>query len=225
LIGVAVKGADRAAKKVAEAAASVKKSAETAMREAVKLVTRNLKERMTGKDRRHPFWGKVGADGHSLSARSGKTRASLTAGTRIYWQGKSVIGVVGSAEKSLKLHEDGGTIGPTKGQYLRIPTKMAQTPAGVDRWAGRSARDIPGTFLVRAGAGKKSKLWVVRAIGGSYSGIGPANVKRMDFLYLLVRSVNIRPRKLFQKTMEVTQTPVREITRAHVTQIVNKANS
>ena len=50
------------------------------------------------------------------------------------------------------LQEYGGTVRPTKGQWLAIPVGPALTPSGVARYA--TARDVPGlTFIHREGAG------------------------------------------------------------------------
>jgi len=216
MIGVSVKGAGKALRNLAAAPKSLRLETEGAMRRSVLLVRRMLSTEMTAPENRDAFWGKKGASGNGLSTRSGKTRASLTAGTRIYRNGRTLVGVVGSAEKHLKLHEDGGTVhGTSPRGYLRIPTAAAQTAAGVDRFAGKSIKDIPGAFLHRT---KQGRLWAVRPRGGPRSG-------RIEFLYLLLKTVRMRPRRIFARTRDTSRPQVVEITRGAIRTVVQKANA
>jgi hypothetical protein len=213
MIGVSVKGAEKALRNIAGAAKSVRVESERAMRASVLLVRRMLALEMTGSENRDAFWGKKGAAGNKLSVRSGKTRASLAPGTRVYRTGSTLVGVVGSAEKHLVLHEDGGLIhGTSPKGYLRIPTRAAQTPAGVDRYAGRSIRDIPGAFLLKSKAGNH---WAaIRKAGGTLS-----------LLYLLKKSARIRPRRIFARTRDSARPQVLELTRGAIRTVVQKANA
>jgi len=213
MIGVSVKGAEKALRNLTGVTKNVRLESERSMARSVVLVRRMLAAEMTAPENRDAFWGKKGASGNGLSVRSGKTRASLTPGTRIYRNGATLIGVVGSAEKHLKLHEDGGVIrGTSPKGYLRIPTRAAQTAAGVDRYAGRSIRDIPGSFLFKSRAGN---LWAAIRRGS-----GP-----LELLYLLKKSARMRPRRIFARTRDNSRPKVVEITRGAIRTVVQKANA
>lgn len=212
MIGVAVKGAERVSAKLRTASDDVRRGAESSMRQATLIVRRRLTLELTGPETRHAFWGKVGSRGNKLSVRSGKTRASLTPGTRVFRSGTTLVGVVGSAEKHLRLHEDGATIsGSSPKGYLRIPTGAAQTAAGVDRWAGRSIRDIPGAFLFKS---KRGNLWAAVRRGGS-----------LVLLYLLKKIARMRARKIFARTRDASREDVKRVTNDTVSATVRKANS
>ena len=213
MIGVSVKGAEKAVRNLAGVPKNVRLESERSMRASVLLVRRMLAFEMTAPENRDAFWGKRGASGNGLSVRSGKTRASLSPGTRIYRAGAALVGVVGSAEKHLKLHEDGGVIrGTSPRGYLRIPTAAAQTAAGVDRYAGKSIRDIPGSFLFKSRAGN---LWAAIRRGS-----GP-----LELLYLLKKSARMRPRRIFARTRDNSRPKVVEITRGAIRTVVQKANA
>jgi len=214
MIGVSVRGAAKTLRNLAGAAKNVRLESERAMARSVVLVRRMLTLEMTAPENRDAFWGKKGASGNGLSVRSGKTRASLTPGTRIYRNGAALIGVVGSAEKHLKLHEDGGVLrGTSPKGYLRIPTAAAQTAAGVDRWAGRSIRDIPGAFLFKSQAGN---LWAALHRGKG---------SPLELLYLLKKSARMRPRRIFARTRDASRPQVIELTRGAIRTVVQKANA
>lgn len=216
MIGLAVSGIEKVQGNLKRAAAEAKAATEAAMKRATIIVGRNLREELTAPESRDAFWGKVGARGLGLSRRSGKTAASITAGTRVYRVGESVVGVVGSAERHLKLHEDGGTVsGSSPKGYHRIPTAMAQTAAGVDRNAGRSIKGMPGVFLIRT---SKGKLWAVRQAGGKRS-------SRMEFLYLFVKSVKYKARHIFARMATKSQPEVSRVTKDQVAAVVRKANT
>jgi hypothetical protein len=212
MIGVSVKGAQKAVRNMAGAAKNVAVESRRAMVKSVALVRRLLTTELTAPESRDAFWGKVGAKGSGLSVRSGKTRASLSAGTRIYQNGATLIGVVGSAEKHLRLHEDGGTISGTSPKgYLRIPTAAAQTGAGVDRYAGRSIKDIAGAFLFKS---KRGNLWAAIRRG-----------KSLTLLYLLKKSAYMKPRRIFARTRDSSRPQVLELTRGAIRTVVQKANA
>jgi len=208
VIGVSVKGAELAAKRLAQAAADVRVNGERDMRASTLLIRTMLSAEMTAPEQRDAFWGKKGGT-PGISVRSGKTRASLTPGTLVYRTGTTVVGVVGSGEKHLALLETGGTI--SSGRYLRVPTALAQTPAGVDRYAGQSIRDIPGAFLLRT---KTGRLWAARRRRGG----------AVELLYLLVRSVKIRGRGIFGRVATLASPEVKAITGRSLEAVVRKAN-
>jgi hypothetical protein len=212
VIGVAVRGAERVMGRLAQAAKDMHAETDRSMRLAVLAVRRRLTLELTGAEVRDGFWGRKGAPGDKLSARSGRTRASLTPGTRIYRVGNLVTGVVGSGQKHLRLHEDGGTISGTSPKgYLRIPTAAAQTGAGVDRYAGRSIKSISGAFLLRSKAGN---LWAAIKRG-----------KSLVLLYLLKKQARMRPRRIFARVRDESRPQVLELTQGRVTAVVRKANA
>ncbi len=168
-----------------------------AMSVAVVMVEADLKTNsFTGKRGSDPFWGVTGAAGDALGVRSGHTRRSIVSRVFTLGAGAVVTGTVGSPLKYMKLHEEGGTVHGKP--WLRIPTKTMQTPAGVDRMAGRSIRSITEAFLLKSKAGK---LWsVIRDRAG-----------QLVFLYLLVRSVRMRARRPFKASLDRTRTKVRAL--------------
>lgn len=214
MIGVAVSGAEKVLANLNRAVAEVRSQGETAMRAATKFVGHLLYLELTGAESRDPFWGKVGSKGMGLSVRSDKTRASLTPGTRVYREGTTVVGVIGSAEPHLKLHEDGATVSGTSPKgYLRIPTAAAQMHSGVDRYTGIGARDIPGAFILKS---KTGNLWI--AIRKGKRGV-------LTLLYLLKKSVTLRPRHIFARVRDQAQPEVVKITDETISAIVRKANT
>lgn len=165
-----------------------------------------LKRLMTGQKRKDPFWGVMGATTlDSLAVRSGHTRASVVATGRVYLSGNTLSTFVGTPAEHMKTLEDGGTVRPTSGKFLRIPTAAMQTPSGVDRLMGRSARTIAGAFIYPTKAqvasdkfrGNKGLRWL--AIGGRDG--------RLTLLYLLKESVTIKAHHLF-RTMNQRVQPV-----------------
>lgn len=156
------------------------------------LLERDVKQKsLTGAKGSHPIWGVTGASGDALGARSGDTRRRVV--RRVFEALGSVIGVVGSPDPKVKLHEHGGVISGRP--LLRIPTRRAQTGAGVDRWLGVSARDIPNAFLFRA---RNRGLWIAtrEPAGG------------LQLLYKLVPRVVLRARKMFTRALERRAAPI-----------------
>jgi hypothetical protein len=212
VIGLSVTGADRAARNLARAKARVLTAQEAGVRRSTLMIERALKLEMTQAAEMDAFWGKKGSAGDGLSARTGRTRASVTGGGTSLRVGDRVVGAVGSKEKHLKLHESGGTVRGTSPQgYARVPTAAAQTGAGVDRWAGMSIRDIPGAFLMRSATGR---LWAAMGAGN-----------RLRFLYLLVKSVTLKPRHIFERVKRQNEPRVVELMRSEVAVVVREANS
>lgn len=213
MIGVTVKGAQAVAAKLKAAETELRAAQDRGVALASAQVERALKTELTGAERRDVFWGRLGAAGNQLGVRSGHTRQSITGGGKVYRVGHLVTAAVGSAEKHLKLHEDGGTVkGTSPKGFARIPTAAAQTGAGVDRWLGTSIRNIPGAFLVRTMAGR---LWAAMR-----NGKGP-----VVLLYLLVRQTLHRPRKIFARTAEAQKPVVDKLIGAQIAVAVAKANA
>lgn len=210
MIGVSVKGAERAAANLKAAQQGVRDAQLAGTRRATVLVERALKREMTQPGVADAFWGKKGSAGDGLAVRSGRTRASVSGAA--YRVGERVTGVVGSKEKHLKLHEDGGVVrGTSPKGYARIPTAAALTQAGVDRNAGQSIRAIPGAFLFTS---KSGRLWAAVRTN-----------RRLVLLYLLVKSVTLRARNIFSRIARSETPRVVEALRSEVALSVQRANS
>lgn len=169
----------------------------------------HVSNRTAGSD---PFWGpKSPAAGPWMRSRSGQTRGRIVEGP-VLKTAKGYQVAVGSPDAHMALHEVGGAIAGR--QFLRIPTSAALTAGGIDRFKGMSARDIPDSFLVRTKAGR---LWVAREVGGK-------NSRRVEFLYLLKRSVTLRPRGIFAAVAKEMSDWMSKEGRQLVTQVVRQAN-
>lgn len=212
MIGVSVQGADRVRANLARGSSRLRSGQEAGVKRASILVSRLLREEMTQDAVSDPFWGKRNSGGDGLSVRTGHTRASVTGGGTIFRVGTSVMAAVGSAMKHLLDHERGGTFsGSSPRGFHRIPTAAAQTAAGADKYAGRSILDIQGSFLMRSLGGR---LWA--AIN---------NGKRaVTLLYLLVRSITLKPRRLFARTSAKAAPQVVGGLRLEVSAAVAEAN-
>ena len=238
MIGMTVTGAERVAANLKGASAGAPGAQERGVRRGVSLIERALKREMSKAGEMDAFWGKQGAAGNGLAARTGRTLASITGS--VFKVAERVVGAVGSKAPHLKLHEDGATVqGTSPGGYHRIATAAAKTGAGVDRNTGRSIRDIPGSFLFRSA---KGSLWAaVRTFGSGAKQIS-GKVRRAAFfgaqaalvgatkgglvlLYLLVKSVTLRPRSIFARVRREQERPVVEAVRAEVSLVVQKANT
>lgn len=92
--------------------------------------------------------------------------------------------------------ELGGLILP-KGQYLRIPTELAKTANGVDRYAGKSLREVPGFVFIKP-KGKNPFLARIEELKALQKGEGP------KAWYWLVPSVNLPARPWFKAAVEST---------------------
>jgi len=146
------------------------------VRLAVAIVRREWYELLSGVPGSHPFWGRTGSKPPKLGVRSSGTRDRLGNG-RVFGVGNLVIGTVGHPDQHVADMEKGGER-VFSGVMGRIPTALMQTPAGVDRNAGRSIRGaIPGSFVFKS---KRGALWVARRAG-----------TRLELLYMLVRRVKI----------------------------------
>jgi hypothetical protein len=211
MIGVTVAGVEHVRGNLARARTGVRTAQERGVARASVLVSRMLREELTGQAGSHAFWGKTGAKDGKLAVRTGHTRASITPGGNVIRVGDNVVAAVGSGSESLKRHEAGGTFrGTSPGGYFRVPTREAQTAAGVDRWMGMSIRNIPGAFLLRTHAGR---LWAA---------VGTKN--RLTLLYLLVKSITLAPRRIFQRTRTKAQPQCAALVGNAVSLVVREAN-
>lgn len=209
MIGVSVISPEKVVESLLLSGKRVMSATEAGVRRSTALIERALKQEMTGPKREDAFWGVTGATTQGLTVRSGRTRASVTGGGTSLRHGDEVIGAVGSGEAHLKRLEDGGTFaGTSPAGFARIPTAAAQTPSGVERpeFAGRSLREVQDVFLIRT---KTGRLWAARNAGGARS-------QRVDLLYLLVRSVTIKPHKVFERTRIAKTAEVNAIIAAEV---------
>jgi len=124
------------------------------------------------------------ASGGVIKVRSGFTRSSIN------WNfnKRELAGKVGSHAKHMRQIEHGGTIKPKRVAFLTIPLPAAQTAAGVTR---KPITEYDGFFR----RSKQGNLLF-------FEDKGDGNIQPM---FLLVRSVTQKPKKLFQKTLEKTQ--------------------
>jgi len=216
MIGVSVRGIETTQRNLARAGQELRGAQERGVSKASKLVSIELKQELTSPAASSPFWGRIGSTGSGLSVRSGLTRASITGGGRIFRSNDIVTSAVGSAQKHLKDHEDGGVFpGRSPKGFARVPTAAAQTAAGVDRYAGQSIRDIPGSFLLRS---KTGRLWAARNAGGR-------NSARVELLYLLVKSVRLKPKHIFGRVADRSRPKVVQLIGAEASLVVGRANS
>jgi len=209
VIGVAARGADRVARVLRTAGQDLRTTQETIVRVAGAIVHRKVVERMSDPGTSHPFWGRGGGIGDRLAARSGGSRARITPGTQVYRVGDTVSTVVGSPDQHIGFLEEGGTVYGRP--YLRVPTAAAKTAQGVDRFAGRSIREIAGAFLQRS---RRGILWAMRAVGG----------RAVELLYMLVRSVRIRGRHVFARARADAEPEIARVSNGAVAAVVRKAN-
>ena len=182
------------------------------MERAVRMVEADLKKNsFTGKKGNDAFWGVTGATGDALGVRTGHTRRSIVARTFVGSAGTSVTGTIGSPLPQMKLHEEGGTIHGKP--WLRVPTKIMQTPAGVDVLTGRSARTLPNTTVIKSKAGNP---WIVE-VGTARSKLAQEFQGFPLMLYMLVKSVKMRARRPFAKCIERMRPKVRALFSGRVT--------
>lgn len=178
-------------------------------------VRKSVREKMSLPGTRHPFWGRIGS-AEGLMVRTGKTRASITPAFRPLRIGNRVTAVVGSPDQHVLDLEEGGTVSAGAG-WFRIPTRDAQTAAGVDRWAGMSIRNIPGAHLYRNPI--THKLWAYQAEPGAL-GTG-----RHRLLYLLTKTVTRKGRHIFARAAVDSQPDVVAAMGREITLAVQKANT
>jgi len=169
----------------------------SAMEQAVRLTEADLKRNsLSGRKGRDAFWGVTGASGDELGVRSGHMRRSIAAHVFTGMGGLHVTGVVGSPLKQMRIHEEGGTIHGKP--WLRIPTRVMQTSAGLDRNAGRSITTIPNTTIIKSRAGNP---WVVE-VGTARSRLAQEIQGFPLMLYLLKAFVKMRARRPFKRCLD-----------------------
>lgn len=186
---------------------------EKAMRQASLELRAALGRQMNARAGTDPFLGRLGAQPPYLGRRTGHLARSLTPGGVVYKVGDELRTSVGTAVPYSKLLEDGGVI--TGRPYLRIPLANAQKASGEDRYAGTSVRGLKEFFAIRTLGGR---LFLARNAGGSRS-------QRVDFWYLLVRSVRIRPHKVFETVTAAIRSRVEALIGGSVRLAVQRANN
>lgn len=220
MIGLSVTGAVEAANRMTRAAQGAKGAQERGLNAAAARLLAALKHRMSDAGGKHPFFGRTGGRGDTLAARSGGSRARLVL-IRAHQIGGAMTAGAGSPDKHVRFLENGGTI--SGGKLKRIPLANAQTPQGVDRWAGQSARSIPGAFLLRSHGGK---LFIVRQLSKrDKSGTVTGPNRGLEFLYMLVNKLRVRGRHVFAGAQHDADSEMRAVAGQQVvTQIVRTAN-
>lgn len=215
VIGVQTKGLDETLKRLEGAERGMPTAIERSVARSSLLLARETRLQLSGKGQSDVFLGRKGATAPFLGARSGGTRSRITPGGQVFRSGDTFFSAVGSPDKYMPMQEEGGTI--TGNKFLRIPLASAQTGGGTERgeFKGRSLRDVPGIFLVRSHGGR---LFAARSRG---RGRGA----RVEFLYLLTRSVRIPARHPFQAVRERVAPEVNRMTGGEVETVMRKANN
>lgn len=225
MIAVAVKGAEAVEKRLQNTVGDLRTTVERAVMRGGLEAQRALKVRMAGKLTSDPFWGRGGAQGDFLGTRTGGTVKRIVGG-QVLRHGDTVTTSVGSQDRHLLVHEEGGTFSSGSG-FFRIPTAAAKTPAGVDRLMGKSIRSMPGMRLVRT---KRGKLWgILEGTGWQFNrASGETRVKRAGkastFMYLFVKSIKLRGRHVFARAREDVRPKLEAITQVDVQAVVRRTN-
>lgn len=209
MIGIAVTGGAEVVKRLEKAGQDLVDMMREDMERATKLIESDLREKsLTGPKRIDPFWGVMGAEGEALAVRSGATRASIV--SRTFRQGSTIVGVVGSPARHLKVLEEGGVVSAT-GKMLAIPTANAQTPGGsVKDEFRRDLRTVPGLFVIRS---KTGRPWLARREGGE-----------TELLFLLKDSVTLKAHHAFRASARRMTPRVEALLGSGIGVVVRKAN-
>ena len=208
MITVEVKGDKAVMQRLATFAREAPSALERGLARAGMRLLREVKINLTGPALSHPFWGRLGASGDALGARSGGTRGRLTGG-QVVRMGDRVQTAVGSPDRYVAAHETGGSKS-AGGGFFRIPTAQAQTASGVDRNLGRSMRGQSGFALIRT---RQGRLWIGRSVR-----------RRFEFWYLLVRNIRLRPRHMFERAATRAKPGIESDVRFDFDLTVRKAN-
>lgn len=215
MISVTTRGGKETAARLGRAVGETRSALERAVQRSSVLLSRETRLQLSGKGGSDPFLGRKGAAAPFLGVRSGGTRSRITPGGRVYRSGNTYTSAVGSPDAYMKTHEEGGTITPKSSKFLRIPLAAAQTSAGVDRQAGRGLRSVPDLFVVRTLGGR---LLIARNRGRGL------NRGRVEFLYLLVRSVTLPARRPFAAVRNRVAPTVNAMTGGEVAVVMGRAN-
>lgn len=212
MIALQVTGLKETQGRMAGAAKDMPTLGERVMRRVSLFMHRRLVQKMSVPTISHPFWGKTSPPGNVLGVRSGNTRRRISPGGIVFKRGTTWETAVGSPDAHVLFMEEGGRqVGTSPKGFLRIPTRRAQTAAGVDRYFGTSAKNIPGSFLLKSKAGN---LWIATKDKG----------QRPVLLYLLKKVVRKRGRHIFRDTKNETNKAAPGLAQPEVTAFVRKAN-
>lgn len=148
----------------------------------------------------------------AIRIRSGGTRRSISAKVT----GDAIEDLVltesaGGTEAApgARLQELGGTVTPKKGQWLAIPMDQALTASGQPKRGFESPRNVPGLFFFQSNRDVvMNRAWLVRRSDFERKGptrqhylesegqrsVAGARGAKLEFLYMLLKSVTIPPR-------------------------------
>src|SRR3990170_2390768 len=121
MIAVITRGAMEAATRLDLAVRKTGVALERAVARGSILLSRETRLQLRGKGEDDPFLGRKGAPAPFLGSRSGFAAGRITPGGRVFRSGNMVFSVVGSPDRYVKFHEEGGTI--SGNQFLRIQLK------------------------------------------------------------------------------------------------------
>ena len=213
---------NHAAEQVREIARSVPTALERGVTQATVIMEADLREvAMSGHPTRQGLFWKS-PDGQILGRRSGQAVSSLV--SRVVKSGDEVLGAVGSPLEKVLHHEIGGTVYPTTGKALAIPTVNATDNRGSlnNLFAGYgSLRDVPGLFRLRDrgqtdmfGPASGGRAWLVMRKG-----------RRLEKMFLLVNSAEHHPKRFFEASMARVEASVVEAVGESVTLVVEKGGA
>ncbi len=145
-----------------------------------------------------------------MSRLSGRPGLKRTTGTlarsfkRVVFGGniRDLNMIVFTDSKYARIHEHGGKIKPKKGHALAIPLNAAKTSAGVSRY--KSPRDIPDLWLYKRG------------------GRPPLLMLEGTPMFVLLKSVKIKPRLQMFKTWERQEPKTVRILNTAVGQVLQR---
>lgn len=188
---------------------------ESALRVVSLRLYQMLDTELSSPQKRDPFWGVLGGR-PGLGRRTGRTRRRLSPGGRVYRTAGKAWAAVGSPDQHVLDAEEGGAFTHPSG-FWRIPTAAAQMASGVDRWADRSIRDIPGAHLYRNPI--SHQLWAYQALPGTLGKAGHV------LLYLLKKTIHREGRHVWARTTRALEPFAVQQVGAKVSVAVQKANS
>ena len=106
-------------------------------------------------------------------------------------------GVVGSSLVYSAIHEDGGIIRPKRSQFLTIPVDPLKFPIGT------TARDFPNAFFIPENRTPSGKALIARRIG-------KGKRAQLEVLFVLQRSVKIKPKKYLARAAKRSEPLIAE---------------
>jgi phage gpG-like protein len=189
-----------------------KQGAERAMRESLEMVSSVARSKYLSGP--YPTY---------LQPRTGRHRASLRRGDKdnifsVASQGTTVTGVLGTKAVGARIHELGGVIRPTRGQYLTIPTAQAKTPSGVLKPEySRGLRSIPGLYFQRTRSGVLYAAQRDPARGRTRS-------SRIRILFWLARQVKIPARPYLNPSLNESRAAITERFQVMANTIIQRTN-